>query len=92
MNTINIPGFVAEKAIYRSHGCYRTAVASGASRAANGGGTILPAVPVSVDEEEQLSTDAGDVSMAGSNVRGPTHHTARRARAAETAWPHLRVS
>ncbi len=50
MNMMNIPGFVAEKAIYRSRGRYRTAGAPVASLAANGGGVILPAVPVPVDE------------------------------------------
>ena len=46
---MNMPGFVAEKAIYRSRSRYRTA-SSSASYAANGDRGILPAVPVPVDE------------------------------------------
>jgi hypothetical protein len=47
---MNIPGFVAEKAIYRSRGRYRTAISSVVSAARNGAQGIFPAVPVPVDE------------------------------------------
>jgi hypothetical protein len=50
MNTANIPGFVAEKAIYRSRRLYRTAASSAAFHVAHDGQAVLPAVPVPVDE------------------------------------------
>lgn len=52
MNTMNLPGFVAERAVYRSRGHYKTktAISPAVPGPHNGGGVILPAIPVPVDE------------------------------------------
>jgi hypothetical protein len=47
---MSIPGYVAEKAIYRSPRHYRTSVSSAPSATANVSRGIFPAVPVPVDE------------------------------------------
>ena len=41
---MNIPGFVAEKAINRSRGRYRTAISSVVSAGTNGAQGIFPAI------------------------------------------------
>lgn len=43
-------------------------------------------------EAEQLSMGAGDVSMGGSSVPGPTRLTGKHARAAENVWRRLPAS
>ena len=95
MNTANIPGFVAEKAIYISQRHYRTAASSSAFHAAHDGQGVLPAgtVPWTNREAvEQPSSVAGDVPTGGSSVPGLTSPTGRHVPVAETARRRLPAS
>lgn len=94
MNTMNIPGFVAEKAIYRTRSHYRnrTAVSSVVSRTGKAGGSILPAVPVPVDEPGGGGTTeygCGQCINGWQQCVWPMNPTGRHARVAGTAWPRL---